>query len=502
MYGWMMNDDMELVRQYVDHNSEDAFAALVARHIDLVYSVALRRVREPQLAEDVTQAVFVILAGKAHSFSSNTIIPGWLCRTARYASANALAIQRRRQHREQEAYMQSREEESASEVWTQIAPHLDDALASLNEKSHNAVVLRYFEGKSFQEIGAGFGVSENAAKKRVGHALEQLRKYFSKRGVVVPLALLMSAISANSVQAAPAALAKTISAVALAKGTAAGTSTFTLIKGALKLMAWSKAKSIVIAGVVVLFATTTAVVTFPKIRYAYLEHKVEWVLDWQKLKYQPPVTLIRPTQLPEYDGGGYMGGVDPTMGNMIGLKQSVPEIMLLAYRNPNSPGDHLHRIAVSTDLPRGEYDFIASTLGTQHQALQQALKKKFGLIAHWETRDMAVLLLKMKYPNAPGLQVTAIARGFGQGDKGKYSIKGGSISQLAGYLEDDLLDRPVIDQTGLTNTYDIELTWDSPGRDWNNPTRPVLDRILLDQLGLELVPTNMPLEVLVIAKAK
>jgi RNA polymerase sigma factor (sigma-70 family) len=367
----MMNDDMELVREYVQHNSEDAFAALVGRHVNLVYSVALRRVREPQLAEDVTQAVFIILARKAHSFGSNTIISGWLCRTARFASANAPAIQRRRQHREQEAYMQSRDEESPSEVWAQIAPHLDDALAGLNEKSHNAVVLRFLEGKSFQAIGAGFGISENAAKKRVGHALEQLRKYFSKRGVVAPIALLTAAISANSVQAAPTALAKTISAVALSKGTAVSTST--LIKGALKLMAWSNAKSLIVGGAMALLATTTATVTFPKIREAYLEHKVAWVLDWQKLKYQPPVTLIRPTQLPEYDGGGRMGGADATMGNMIGLKQSIPEMILLAYQNPsNWPSVHLDRIVASAHVPHGEYDFIASTPETQHEALQQA----------------------------------------------------------------------------------------------------------------------------------
>ncbi|HEY1718822.1 MAG TPA: sigma factor [Verrucomicrobiae bacterium] len=100
----MMTDDMALLREYARRNSEEAFAALVSRHVNLVYSVALRQVRDPHLAEEITQAVFIILARKAESLNAKTVLSGWLCRTARYASANALTIQRRRQHREQEAY--------------------------------------------------------------------------------------------------------------------------------------------------------------------------------------------------------------------------------------------------------------------------------------------------------------------------------------------------------------------------------------------------------------
>src|SRR2546425_10999747 len=103
----MMNDDLTLLREYARRNSEEAFAALVARHVNLVYSVALRQVRDPHLAEEITQAVFIILARKADSLRDKNILPRWLCRTAGYASANALTIQRRRPHREQEAHMQT-----------------------------------------------------------------------------------------------------------------------------------------------------------------------------------------------------------------------------------------------------------------------------------------------------------------------------------------------------------------------------------------------------------
>ena len=99
----MLIADIDLVREYARCKSEEAFATLVSRHVNLVYSVALRQVREPHLAQEITQTVFIILARKAGALSSTTIVSAWLCRTARYASAKALTIQRRRQHREQEA---------------------------------------------------------------------------------------------------------------------------------------------------------------------------------------------------------------------------------------------------------------------------------------------------------------------------------------------------------------------------------------------------------------
>ena len=155
----MMIDDMDLVRQYARCQSEEAFAALVSRHVNLVYSVALRQVRDLHLAEEVTQTVFIILARKADSLSSNTVISGWLCRTARFTAAKALTLRRRRQNREQEAYMQSQLNGAEADTWRDIEPLLETAMGQLGERDHDALVLRFFEDRSFKDISAVLGTT-------------------------------------------------------------------------------------------------------------------------------------------------------------------------------------------------------------------------------------------------------------------------------------------------------------------------------------------------------
>jgi RNA polymerase sigma factor (sigma-70 family) len=254
----MTTDDMKLVRQYAADQSESAFATLVSRHTNLVYSVALRQVGHPQLAEEVTQVVFVILARKAGSLNQKTILPGWLYRTACYVSSSARKRELRRQQREQEAYMQSTLDEiKADAAWQQMAPLLEEAMLQLGQTDRDALVLRFFERRSLNEVGSALGASEDAAKKRVNRAVEKLRGFFTRRGVVLPATVFLAAISANSVQAAPAALATAITAVGVVKGATASGSTLTLIKGALKVMAWSKAKTAIVVGVGILFAVGT-----------------------------------------------------------------------------------------------------------------------------------------------------------------------------------------------------------------------------------------------------
>ena len=204
-------DDSVLLKEYVERGSEEAFATLVARHINKVYSIALRHTRNAHQAEEITQAVFVILATKARQLGKRVILSGWLCRTARLSAMTFVRSEMRRTRREQEAHMQNLVNESESEIWPQIAPLLDAAMAGLSQADHDAVALRFFDGKSMKEIGAALGASEDATKMRVNRAVEKLRLFFTRRGIVCSAAALTTAMSSHAVQAAPVGLDVTIS---------------------------------------------------------------------------------------------------------------------------------------------------------------------------------------------------------------------------------------------------------------------------------------------------
>jgi len=229
-------DDAELLSAFVIQRSEAAFEILVERHVGLVYSSALRQVRDPHLAEEITQAVFIILARKAGQLDQKTIVAGWLCRTARYAACNALKAERRRQHWEQEAHMNSIPNEPEPDVWPQVAPLLDEAVAQLPADDRNAVVLRYYQQKPLEDVGRALGLNASAAQKRVSRALEKLNTFFVRRGVGSTPEAIARAISTYSLGSVPSLLAKSVAATALGKSAVAGSSTLTLVKTTLIAM--------------------------------------------------------------------------------------------------------------------------------------------------------------------------------------------------------------------------------------------------------------------------
>jgi RNA polymerase sigma factor (sigma-70 family) len=215
-------DDQELLREYVERQSEKAFADLVARYINLVYSTALRVVQDTALAKDVAQSVFIQLACKARTIRSGHALPGWLYRVTRCQAANAVRDERIRQERETEAMTMKSPEHDASATWKSILPHLDDAMGTLKATEQNAIVLRFFEGCSWREVGTALSVNEDTAQKRVSRAVDKLRMYFQRRGVVLTGVMLGSAITANAVHAAPIGLAPAMASASLVKAAHAG----------------------------------------------------------------------------------------------------------------------------------------------------------------------------------------------------------------------------------------------------------------------------------------
>jgi RNA polymerase sigma factor (sigma-70 family) len=295
------SDDIELLREYAERSSERAFATLVARHINKVYSVALRHSNSPHQAEEITHLVFVILARKARSLRHGVVLSGWLYQTARLTALTFIRSEIRRTRREQEAHMQSFSEQTEPEPWARMAPLLDAAIAELDAKDREAVVLRFFDGKSMKQVGDALSTSEDAAKKRVARAVEKLRHLFAQRGVVFPAAVLTSLISANSIQAAPAHLAASVATMVAAKGAAGGTSTLTLIK-VLKLMAWTKAKIAAVTAAAVLLTAGTATVAVKTGGFGIWSNRPSWppknpspefVRAERLLKPMPPELLER-----------------------------------------------------------------------------------------------------------------------------------------------------------------------------------------------------------------
>jgi RNA polymerase sigma factor (sigma-70 family) len=247
-------EDHELLREYAEHRSDSAFAELVARHVDLVYSTAFRMVGEAHMARDVAQMVFIGLARKPRSVHNSFALAGWLYRTTRFTAASLLRKEQRRRRWESNAVaLKTLESESAS-LWQAVAPHLEAAMNTLDTADQDAVTLRFFKGQSLRDVGRSLGTSEDAAQKRVTRALEKLRGYFLRQGIGASSTLLASVLGAHAVQIAPPGLAASVASGALAS--AAGGGTTALAFKLFGLMTATNLK-ITVAALLVLAAVST-----------------------------------------------------------------------------------------------------------------------------------------------------------------------------------------------------------------------------------------------------
>lgn len=270
-----MDHDVELLRQYADTGSHDAFAAIVRRHVDMVYAAARRQSGgDAEVAEEVAQRVFVLLATKAKTLArdDHVLLGGWLYNAVRFVARDFQRSEQRRAKHEQRAavaamarHMSDANHTNVStrdgdDAWTSAEEGLDEAMSDLGEQTRGLLVLRYFQGKTAREVGSILGISEEAARKRVSRAVEELREIFARRGVAISTTGLASALAATAALKAPAHLAAAAASAATSTAATASTVSGTALKGWAAIMAMSKAQSVVVSIVATLLVGGAIVV--------------------------------------------------------------------------------------------------------------------------------------------------------------------------------------------------------------------------------------------------
>ncbi len=205
-------NETELIEAFKKERSEEAFAELVRRYANLVYSVAKRRVANAATAEDVMQIVFIRFAKTPPDVKTDGELAGWLHRTTLNVAIDTWRSETRRRDREQQTAVMDTNTDSD---WEDISPQLDQAVNQLNDEDRQAILLRFFGQKTMRDVGAAMGVSEAAAKMRVGRAVERLRTQLSAGGIACTVAILGTLLTERSAEAAPAAVVSRLATMRL-----------------------------------------------------------------------------------------------------------------------------------------------------------------------------------------------------------------------------------------------------------------------------------------------
>jgi RNA polymerase sigma factor (sigma-70 family) len=200
----------QLLRDYAELGSEAAFGELVGRYLDLVYSIAVRRIHgDVHLARDIAQTVFVDLARRVAARRGPEVnddghLAAWLHRHTCFVASNVRRSEQRRLTRERLANAMDTHDSETDSVWQQLAPVLDEAIQELSPADRDALLLRFYERLDLRAVGAALGVSDDTAQKRVSRAIERLRALLVGRSVTLSVGVLAGLLAERAIEAAPA----------------------------------------------------------------------------------------------------------------------------------------------------------------------------------------------------------------------------------------------------------------------------------------------------------
>jgi uncharacterized protein (TIGR03435 family) len=513
-------DDRELLEAFVRENSEDAFRRLIERHARWMFAAAFRQLRDRQLAEDAAQAAFIILLQKAKTMPSNAKISSWLFSTLQFTVKNLQRARRRRHFHELRAAAARdlNHESSSTPAHNDLTDRLDIAVAALSSSNRAAILLRFYQNLPFDQIGRSLGVSEAAARKRTHRAIHALRR---KLGVNAnPDSIALGATF--GLDHSPAALTHTIMSGALAAkaGAAIPATILTATKGSLFFMAATKAKIIAAVVVVAFLAVPGTIVAIHYAPSLFTDSpatepsstgsasqnqgkpveadqtaepwQVEDISSYTVGRLAPEVRIV-PTKFP-HSQNSRIAGVAPGIEKFVGIRVQVRDIAQVAYDS------FAQRTVFVGPEPLDRYDFVSTLPKDSSLALQKGLAETLGFVAHRETRMTDVLLLRVKHPNAAGLRPPTngpIYNAQVDGDTDSITWDNQPLSRAPQLLE-VFCKMPVIDETGLKENFSIQVKWKDLGE--HDPNHTEMKKALLTTLGLELVPSRSPVEMLIVEK--